>query len=50
MNNIGDLGLGDLDCSRPGDFSVAADTMKDVATFIARRRGDFKGREGSGTS
>ena len=34
MNKIGNLGLGDLDCSRPGDFSVAADTMEEVATLI----------------
>ena len=26
--------MGDLDCSRPGDFSVAANTMKDLATII----------------
>ena len=34
MTKIGEVGLGDLDCSRPGDFSVAADTMDDVATLI----------------
>merc|ERR1719516_246774 len=34
LNTIGDLGLGDLDCSRPGDFSLAADTLDDVATLI----------------
>ena len=26
--------MGDLDCSRPGDFSLAADTLDDVATLI----------------
>ena len=34
MNKIKDLGLGDLDCSRPGDLSLAAKTMEDVATLI----------------
>jgi len=34
INKIGDLGLGDFDCDRPGDFSVAANTMKDLATII----------------
>ena len=34
LTKIGEVGLGDLDCSRPGDFSVAADTMDDVATLI----------------
>jgi len=34
LNNIDNLGLGDLDCGRPGDFSVAAETMEDIATLI----------------
>ena len=29
-----DLGLGELDCNRPGDVSVAAGTMEDLATII----------------
>ena len=34
MNKIGDLGVGELNCNRPGDFTVAADTMDEVATLI----------------
>ena len=34
MNKIGNLGLDDTDCSRPGDFTVAASTMEDLATII----------------
>merc|ERR1719414_846701 len=34
LNKIGNLGLGSIDCTRPGDFSVAASTMKDLATII----------------
>merc|ERR1712012_1517105 len=34
LTKIGEVGLGDLDCSRPGDFSLAADTLDDVATLI----------------
>ena len=34
LNKIGDLGVGELNCDTPGDFSVAAKTMEDVATLI----------------
>merc|ERR1712241_922910 len=34
LNKIENLGLGETDCSRPGDFSVAASTMEDLATII----------------
>merc|ERR1712018_284130 len=34
LNKIDNLGLGETDCSRPGDFSVAASTMEDLATII----------------
>ena len=34
MNKIDNLGLGETDCTRPGDFSVAANTMEDLATII----------------
>ena len=34
MNKIGDLGLGDIDCDKQGDFSVAAKTMDDLAVLI----------------
>ena len=34
LNKIDNLGLGGLDCTRPGDFSVAASTMEDLATII----------------
>merc|ERR1712045_1109876 len=34
LNKIDNLGLGGMDCSRPGDFSVAANTMEDLATII----------------
>ena len=36
MNTIDnlDLGLGELTCSRSGDFSVAVQTMEDLATII----------------
>ena len=36
MNTIDnlDLGLGELECSRSGDFSVAVQTMEDLATII----------------
>ena len=26
--------MGDLDCSRPGNLSLAAETMEDIATII----------------
>ena len=26
--------MGDLDCNRPGDLSLAAETMEDIATLI----------------
>merc|ERR1712018_243610 len=34
LNKIDNLGLGELDCTRPGDFSVAASTMEDLAAII----------------
>ena len=34
LNNIGNLGLGETDCSRPGDFSIAARTLRDLASII----------------
>jgi len=34
LNKIENLGLGELDCTRPGDFSVAASTLEDLATII----------------
>jgi len=34
LNKIGDLGIGTTDCNRPGDFSVAASTMEELATII----------------
>ena len=34
MNKIGDLGVGDLNCETPGDFTIAAQTLEDVATLI----------------
>merc|ERR1712174_159280 len=34
LNKIDDLGFGTTDCSRPGDFSVAASTIEDLATII----------------
>merc|ERR1712130_158359 len=34
LNKIGDLGVGELNCNRPGDFTLAADTMDEVATLI----------------
>jgi len=34
LNKIDDLGVGDLDCNTPGDFTVAAKTLDDVATLI----------------
>merc|ERR1712233_9627 len=34
LNKIDNLRLGETDCSRPGDFSVAASTMEDLATII----------------
>merc|ERR1712142_25489 len=34
LNKIDDLGLGTTDCDRPGDFSIAASTMEDLATII----------------
>merc|ERR1719392_196028 len=34
LNKIERLGLGTTDCSRPGDFSIAASTMEDLATII----------------
>ena len=34
MNKIDNLGLGDLDCSTPGDFSKAATTLEEVATLV----------------
>jgi len=34
LNKIGDLGVGELNCNKPGDFTVAADTMDEVATLI----------------
>jgi len=34
LNKIGNLGFGDNDCTRPGDFSYAASTMKDLAVII----------------
>jgi len=34
LNKIGSLDIGTLDCDRPGDFSVAAHTLEDLATII----------------
>ena len=34
LNKIDNLGLGEIDCTRPGDFSVAANTMEDLAAII----------------
>ena len=34
LNKIDNLGLGDLECGTPGDFSVAATTLEEVATLI----------------
>jgi len=34
LNKIESLGLGTTDCSTPGDFSIAASTMEDLATII----------------
>merc|ERR1712042_420047 len=34
LNKIDDLGFGTTDCTRPGDFSVAASTIEDLATII----------------
>merc|ERR1712024_32173 len=34
LNKIDNLGLGETDCSRPGDFSVARKTLKDLASII----------------
>merc|ERR1712142_625168 len=34
LNKIDDLGFGTTDCERPGDFSIAASTMEDLATII----------------
>merc|ERR1712130_42990 len=34
LNKIDNHGLGETDCTRPGDFSVAANTMEDLATII----------------
>merc|ERR1712154_428774 len=34
LDKIDDLGFGTTDCDRPGDFSVAASTMEDLATII----------------
>jgi len=34
LNKIEDLGLGDIDCDKQGDFSVAAKTMDDLAVLI----------------
>ena len=36
MNTIDnlDLGIGELECSNSGDFSVAVQTMEDLATII----------------
>merc|ERR1719397_1382571 len=34
LAKIGPMDLGTLDCSRPGDFSLAAHTMDDISTLI----------------
>jgi len=34
LNKIDNLGLGDLECGTPGDFTVAATTLEEVATLI----------------
>ena len=34
LNKIDNLGLGDLDCSTPGDFTKAATTLEEVATLV----------------
>jgi len=34
LNKIDDIGFGTTDCDRPGDFSLAASTMEDLATII----------------
>ena len=34
LNKIENLGLGSFECTRSGDFNVAAQTMADLATLI----------------
>merc|ERR1712066_395082 len=34
LNKINNLDLGTLDCTRPGDFSVAAQTLEDLSVII----------------
>ena len=34
LNKIDNLDLGTLDCTRPGDFSVAAQTLEDLSVII----------------
>jgi len=34
INQIGDLGLGDLECDSPGNFRVAANTMDEIAALV----------------
>ena len=34
LNKIDNMDLGTLDCTRPGDFSVAAQTLEDLSVII----------------
>ena len=34
IKKINKMGLGTLDCTRPGDFSAATATLDDLATII----------------
>ena len=34
MRKVDDLGVGDLNCNTPGDFTTAAKTLDDVAQLI----------------